>query len=270
MTWPSLAFLVGAFSHSSGIEWAVEAGDIGDAASLRDRLAAMPADGKRFGDGVVLAHSPPRRVVARRGAFGDIAELAAAFVPSRERQLETAAQGRAFIDIARAAWNCDGLDASIASCEGATSIPSRSASSARRMRFRFRPRCTASFTRWPRTGFRRARGWFRSGKLTASACWLGWSRWSLPPRDGRSRHRSTISAAPLSAPTSPACGTRRNIPGCSGRDEARMGFNGIASAMRSIVRCDPGEGLCSIDRPYPSPQPSPDGRGADFRCRDIY
>jgi urease accessory protein len=31
-------------------------------------------------------------------------------VPSRERQLETSAQGRAFLDIVRAAWNCDGLD----------------------------------------------------------------------------------------------------------------------------------------------------------------
>ena len=35
MTWLSPAFPVGAFSYSSGIEWAVEAGDIGDAASLR-------------------------------------------------------------------------------------------------------------------------------------------------------------------------------------------------------------------------------------------
>src|SRR5712691_8349450 len=36
MTWLSPSFPVGAFSYSSGIEWAVEAGDIGDAASLRD------------------------------------------------------------------------------------------------------------------------------------------------------------------------------------------------------------------------------------------
>jgi urease accessory protein len=37
-------------------------------------------------------------------------------VPSRERQLETSAQGRAFAEIARAAWNCDGLDQMIACC----------------------------------------------------------------------------------------------------------------------------------------------------------
>ena len=41
MTWLSPSFPVGAFSYSSGIEWAVEAGDITDAASLRDWLAAM-------------------------------------------------------------------------------------------------------------------------------------------------------------------------------------------------------------------------------------
>src|SRR4051794_27643200 len=34
MTWLSPAFPVGAFTYSSGIEWAVEAGDITDAASL--------------------------------------------------------------------------------------------------------------------------------------------------------------------------------------------------------------------------------------------
>ena len=44
-------------------------------------------------------------------------------MPSRERQLETSAQGRAFIDIARAAWNCDGLDATIAACDGAIVYP---------------------------------------------------------------------------------------------------------------------------------------------------
>ena len=41
--------------------------------------------------------APPRATTTR---LRDIAELAAAFVPSRERQLETTAQGRAFIDIA--------------------------------------------------------------------------------------------------------------------------------------------------------------------------
>ena len=53
----------------------------------------------------------------------EIAELAAAFVPSRERQLETSTQGRAFIEIARAAWACDGLDELIAACDGPLVYP---------------------------------------------------------------------------------------------------------------------------------------------------
>src|SRR5215831_12009496 len=43
MTWLSPAFPVGAFSYSSGIEWAVEAGDIVDVASFGDWLTAMLA-----------------------------------------------------------------------------------------------------------------------------------------------------------------------------------------------------------------------------------
>jgi urease accessory protein len=123
MTFLSPAFPVGAFSYSSGIEWAVEAGDIGDAASLRDWLAAMLAEGSGFCDGVFLAHAHRAASSRDERALRDIAELAAAFVPSRERQLETSAQGRAFIDIARAAWNCDGLDAMIAQCDGAIVYP---------------------------------------------------------------------------------------------------------------------------------------------------
>ncbi len=123
MTWLSPSFPVGAFSYSSGIEWAVEAGDIGDAASLRDWLASMLADGAGFCDGVLLAHAHRAVTSCDDAALAGIAELAAAFVPSRERQLETSAQGRAFIEIARAAWNCDGLDRMISWCGGAIVYP---------------------------------------------------------------------------------------------------------------------------------------------------
>ena len=123
MTWLSPAFPVGAFSYSSGIEWAVEAGDIVDAASLQGWLASVLSDGAGFCDGVLLAHA--HRAVSSHDDAGlrEIAELAAALVPSRERQLETSAQGRAFIDIARAAWNCDGLDQLVSVCDGAIVYP---------------------------------------------------------------------------------------------------------------------------------------------------
>jgi urease accessory protein len=123
MTWLSPAFPVGAFSYSSGIEWAVEAGDIGDAESLRGWLAAMLADGAGFCDGVFLAHAHRAVAAGELGVLRETAELAAAFVPSRERQLETSTQGRAFIETARAAWACDGLDQALSHCDGTPVYP---------------------------------------------------------------------------------------------------------------------------------------------------
>lgn len=123
MTWLSPSFPVGAFSYSSGIEWAVEAGDITDAASLRDWLAAMLGDGPGFCDAVFLAQAHRAASAQDEAGLREIAELAAAFVPSRERQLETSTQGRAFIDIARSAWACDGLDGMVAACGGAMVYP---------------------------------------------------------------------------------------------------------------------------------------------------
>ncbi|MBN8982686.1 MAG: urease accessory protein UreF [Rhizobiales bacterium] len=110
MTWLSPSFPVGSFSYSSGIEWAVEAGDIKDMTALQEWLAAMLVDGAGFCDGTFLCHA--HRAASERNAksLAGISELAAAFTPSRERHLETIAQGRAFVEIARSAWNCDALD----------------------------------------------------------------------------------------------------------------------------------------------------------------
>jgi urease accessory protein len=123
MTWLSPAFPVGAFSYSSGIEWAVEAGDIVDAAGLQDWLASMLADGSGFCDGVLLAQAYRAAALPGHAGLREIAELAAALVPSRERQLETSTQGRAFIEIARSAWSCAGLDQMVSACDGAMVYP---------------------------------------------------------------------------------------------------------------------------------------------------
>ncbi|QDF40296.1 urease accessory protein UreF [Bradyrhizobium symbiodeficiens] len=116
MTWLSPAFPVGGFSYSSGIEWAVEVGDIVDTATLADWLDAMLGDGSGFCDATFLVHAYRAAEAGEEATLSDIAELAAAMVPSRERQLETNSQGRAFIDISRAAWDADGLDAMVAAC----------------------------------------------------------------------------------------------------------------------------------------------------------
>jgi urease accessory protein len=110
MAWLSPAFPVGAFSYSGGIEWAVEAGDIKDADTLKAWLGVMLADGGGFCDAVFFAHA--HRAVASTDdkALRDVAELAAAFAPSKERHLETTAQGNAFVEAARAAWPCDSIE----------------------------------------------------------------------------------------------------------------------------------------------------------------
>jgi urease accessory protein len=108
MTWLSPAYPVGAFAYSSGIEWAVEAGDISDAGTMRDWLSVMLAEGAGFCDGVLLAHA--WRAVQAAGDLQAVAELAAAFAPTRERFLETTAQGNAFVEASRASWPCPALE----------------------------------------------------------------------------------------------------------------------------------------------------------------
>ena len=108
MAWLSPAFPVGAFSYSSGIEWAVEAGDIKDAETLRGWLGVMLVEGGGFCDAVFFVHA--HRAVADDKALHAVAELAAAFAPSKERHLETTAQGNAFIEGVRAAWPCSAID----------------------------------------------------------------------------------------------------------------------------------------------------------------
>jgi urease accessory protein len=123
MAWLSPAYPVGAFSYSSGIEWAVEAGDIKDAETLRQWLAAMLAEGGGFCDAVLFVHA--HRAIAKSddAALRDVAALAAALVPSKERFLETTAQGRAFLDATKAAWPCPALVRLQDAWPGAVALP---------------------------------------------------------------------------------------------------------------------------------------------------
>ncbi len=123
MAWLSPAYPVGAFSYSSGIEWAVEAGDIKDAPTLRRWLAAVIGHGGAFCDAVFLVHAHRAASAADGKALCAVAELAAAFTPSKERHLETTAQGRAFVEATRAAWPCDALDLLMAVWDGPVAYP---------------------------------------------------------------------------------------------------------------------------------------------------
>jgi urease accessory protein len=123
MAWLSPAYPVGAFSYSSGLEWAVEAGDVTDAATLARWLAVMIGEGAGFCDAVFFVHAHRATAARDDAALLAVAELAAAFTPSRERFLETTAQGRAFFETTRAAWGCAALDRLAAAWDGPLAYP---------------------------------------------------------------------------------------------------------------------------------------------------
>ena len=110
MAWLSPAYPVGAFSYSSGLEWAIEAGDITNTKALRGWLVTMLNDGAGFCDAVLFSHAHRAAEVDDDIALAEVAELGAALASSRERFLETTAQGRAFLDVTQAAWPCTALE----------------------------------------------------------------------------------------------------------------------------------------------------------------
>ena len=66
----------------------------------------------------------------------EVAELAAAFAPSKERHLETTAQGNAFVEAARAAWPCSAIDRLKAVWTGPVAYPGGGGGRRRRPRHR--------------------------------------------------------------------------------------------------------------------------------------
>jgi urease accessory protein len=123
MAWLSPAYPVGAFSYSSGIEWAVEAGDITDAGTLKRWLSVMMADGGGYCDAILFVHAHRAAAAGDETALLGVAELAAAFAPTKERHLETTAQGNAFVEATRAAWPCAALDRLKAIWDGPVAYP---------------------------------------------------------------------------------------------------------------------------------------------------
>ena len=123
MAWLSPAFPVGAFSYSSGLEWAVEAGDVTDAASLRAWIEVVVTSGGAWSDAVLFVHAYHGLARGDDELLRQTVELAVALVPSKERHLETTAQGRAFLDACRAAWPCNSIDRLAAVWDGPVAYP---------------------------------------------------------------------------------------------------------------------------------------------------
>ena len=100
LTWLSPAFPTGGFAYSHGLEWAVEAGDIRTETDLSAWLTDVLRHGAGRSDAILLRHAHRTSDLPE---LTEIAELAAAAQPSRERQAETLGQGGAFA-LAASVW----------------------------------------------------------------------------------------------------------------------------------------------------------------------
>jgi len=101
LSWMSPSWPIGAFAHSGGLEWAVEAQLVTDRPSLEAWIADLLDHGALWSDAVIFVHAH-RAVVENDGArLLELAELATALLGSYERRLEATAQGAAFRRIAR-------------------------------------------------------------------------------------------------------------------------------------------------------------------------
>lgn len=104
MTFLSPGFPVGAFTYSHGLEQVVEAGAVTDAAGLETWLADILRFGAGRSDAILLKESLRAARNGDRAALADLRELGLALQPSRERHLETCAQGTAFIAAIANSW----------------------------------------------------------------------------------------------------------------------------------------------------------------------
>jgi urease accessory protein len=123
MAWLSPTYPVGAYAYSHGLEWAVEAGDVRDAASLAEWLEDLLERGAGRNDMILLGQAHAAALAGDAAALSDLNDLALALAPSRELHLETSQQGRSFLDATLAAWPCPALAALAAGLPGPVAYP---------------------------------------------------------------------------------------------------------------------------------------------------
>jgi urease accessory protein len=109
MSWLTPGFPVGAYSHSSGLEWAVEQNLVTSGAALAGWIRQVVTAGAMRSDAVLFTYSYRAAAEHNEMRLLEIAELAAALHPGRERRFESLSQGAAFRRIARAAAPCAAL-----------------------------------------------------------------------------------------------------------------------------------------------------------------
>jgi urease accessory protein len=120
MTWLSPAYPIGAFSYSHGIEYAVEAGLVRNAASLGDFVATVLEAGTGHSDAALFTETYRALASGDAARLDAVTTLASAWRGTREMALESEAQGAAFLAATYAAWPHEALTAFRAGHQGAS------------------------------------------------------------------------------------------------------------------------------------------------------
>lgn len=104
LTWLSPAFPIGGYSYSHGIEYAVEAGLVADAPGLRAWIESILRNGSGRADAILLGEAWRAERDRDGQELENVLGWGEAFRGTAELALESAAQGRAFLEGVRAAW----------------------------------------------------------------------------------------------------------------------------------------------------------------------
>lgn len=102
--WLSPSYPVGCYAYSHTLEWAVEAGDVTDEATLVAWLTDLLTLGLGRNDVILLSQAYRAVQSGDAASLEGVNEMALALSPSSELYLETSQQGRSFLDATLAAW----------------------------------------------------------------------------------------------------------------------------------------------------------------------
>ena len=111
MAWLSPSYPVGAYSYSHGLEWAVETGEVSNAATLAAYITEALQQGGGWVDAVLLAQAHTASATGDEARLEEVLALGAAFRATAELALESHAQGAAFLTTTRRAWPDERLEA---------------------------------------------------------------------------------------------------------------------------------------------------------------
>ena len=105
LTFLSPSFPIGAFTYSHGLEQVIEDGVVTNRDALTDWLSGILRHGAGRSDSILLKETWTEACAGKVASVRDLAELGLALQPSKERHLESSAQGTAFVEAIGKSWS---------------------------------------------------------------------------------------------------------------------------------------------------------------------